>query len=100
MAFARCCPPCPRGQTEMPLSSRSFKSASTRPDGNAVIVAELQKLVSLRDVRSNDDRSSIHRETRTSHCDYIIGFDARRLLVDIPSRAQLYRDCFVPSLQH
>ena len=73
---------------------------ATRPEGNAVILAELQKLVSLSDVRSNDGRSSIHRDTRTSHCDCVIGFDARHLLVDVPSRAELHRDCLVPSLQH
>jgi hypothetical protein len=50
----------------------------TQPKGNAVIVTELQKLVFLRDLRSDDGRSFIQSETRTSHSDYVIGFDARR----------------------
>jgi hypothetical protein len=86
IAFARYHPECPRGQTRMPLSSWSFKSASTRPDGNTVIIAELQKLVSLRDVRCNDGRSSIHRDMRTGHRDCVIGVDAQGLVIDVPSR--------------
>src|SRR5919197_5757322 len=77
-----------------------LSSMMTRPDGNAVIVTKLQKLVSSRDVRSNDGRFSIHRDTRTSHTDCVIRLDARRLLVYVPSRPELHRDCFLLSLQH
>ena len=68
------------------------------PNGNAISLAELQKLVSLRDVRSNDHRSSVHRDTRTSHLYCVIGLDARRLVVDVPSWPQLHRDGFLPGL--
>ena len=52
------------------------------PNANAISLAELQKLVPLGDVRSNDHRSSIHRDTRASHLYRVIGLDARRQLVD------------------
>ena len=57
---------------------------TTRPEGNTISLAEPQKLVSSRDVRSNEDRSSVHRDARTGHLDCVIGLDARRLLVDVP----------------
>src|SRR5438552_8894741 len=75
-------------------------SMMTRPDGDSVIVAELQNLVSLRNVRGNDSRSSIQSDTRTGHRDRVISLDARRLRADIPKRAQLHRDCSLLSLKH
>jgi hypothetical protein len=68
------------------------------PNGNAVSLPELQKLVSLRYVRSNDHRSSIHRDTRTRRLDCVIGLDARPPLVDVPIWPQLHRDGFLPGL--